>query len=71
MLRLPDDAPLAKSLLAAIHAGSVDALQRLLQDNPGASTALIQRPPHGPRPPLRTLSRHRQLVLHGCAVLRL
>lgn len=52
MLRLPDDAPLAKSLLAAIHAGNVDALQRLLQDNPGATTALIERPPNGPQPPL-------------------
>lgn len=38
---IPDDAPLAVASSAAIHAGDVTALRRLLSDNPGLATAGI------------------------------
>jgi len=50
MLRLPEDGPLAKSLLAAIHTGDVDGLLRLLCDHPAAGNAIVERRPCGPNP---------------------
>ena len=44
MLSLLETAPLAAALLGAIRAGHLDDLARLLRDNPGVSSVLIERP---------------------------
>jgi hypothetical protein len=44
MPSLLENDPLATTLLAAIRAGDVDGLARLLRDNPGTSRAQIERP---------------------------
>jgi ankyrin repeat protein len=43
-MNLRTDEPLAAAVVAAIHQGKVDALQRLLSENPGLAQARISNP---------------------------
>lgn len=52
MLRLSEDDPLAVAALAAIRGGGVEELARLLRDEPGASTLMLERPPRRDQPGL-------------------
>ena len=69
--QIPDDDPVAAKLRWAIHAGDVEAIQRLLSSHPALATARLGRKDTGTATPLHLVTDWPGYFPNGPQIVRL
>jgi len=69
--QIPDDDPVAAELRWAVHAGDVEAIQRLLSSHPALATARLGRKDTGTATPLHLVTDWPGYFPNGPQIVRL